>query len=122
MGYMDFRDLIVWNRAMDMTENAYNLIRKLPKEELFNLGSQMRDSAVSIPSNIAEGYGKYSDKEFIRFLRISRGSANELITQFLICLRIGYLKLEETKAIINEIDEINKMILSMINKLEKRLK
>ncbi len=70
----DFKDLIVWQKAMELVVEVYNLVKKLPKEELFALSDQMRRSAISIPSNIAEGQGRNSTKEYIHFLAIAKGS------------------------------------------------
>jgi len=85
----------VWQKAMDLAENVYGLIRRLPLEERYVLSDQMRRAAVSIPSNIAEGYSRGSDKEFIRFLYIARGSTAELETQLKLCVRFNYFSLED---------------------------
>ena len=85
----------VWQKAMDLAENVYGLIRRLPLEERYALSDQMRRAAVSIPSNIAEGYSRGSDKEFIRFLYIARGSTAELETQLKLCVRFNYFSLED---------------------------
>ena len=85
----------VWQKAMDFAENVYGLIRRLPLEERYALSNQMRRAAVSIPSNIAEGYSRGSDKEFIGFLYIARGSTAELETQLKLCVRFNYFSLED---------------------------
>ena len=85
----------VWQKSMDFAENVYGLIRRLPLEERYALSNQMRRAAVSIPSNIAEGYSRGSDKEFIRFLYIARGSTAELETQLKLCVRFNYFSLED---------------------------
>jgi four helix bundle protein len=113
----DFKDLIVWQKAMDLVEEAYVLVKKLPKEELFALSDQIRRSAISIPSNIAEGQGRNSTKEFIQFLAIAKGSKSELETQLLLCVKINYLKASDIENAINLINEIGKMI----NVLQKSL-
>ncbi len=87
MGYRSYKDLIVWQKAMDLVDEIYTLVKVLPKEELFALSDQLRRSAVSIPSNIAEGYGRRGHKEFAQFLSIARGSLFELETQILIGIR-----------------------------------
>ena len=79
-----YKQLIVWQKAMDLTVQIYRLVKLLPKEELYALSDQMRRAAVSIPSNIAEGQSRYSNKEFIQFLNIAKGSNAELFTQLLI--------------------------------------
>ena len=83
----NFRDLTVWQKAMDLTVEIYKLIKNLPKEETFALSDQIRRAAVSIPSNIAEGQGRVTAKEFIRFPSMARGSLCELSTQIEICER-----------------------------------
>ncbi|MDE6478996.1 MAG: four helix bundle protein, partial [Muribaculaceae bacterium] len=86
----DFRQLSVWQKAMDISEEIYDLIDTLPGKERFALCDQMRRCVISIPSNIAEGQRRNSNKEFIHFLSISRGSAAELQTQLLLCQRFRY--------------------------------
>jgi len=113
----DFKDLIVWQKAMDLVEEVYRLVKKLPKEELFALSDQMRRSAISIPSNIAEGQGRNSTKEFIQFLAIAKGSKSELETQLLLCVKINYLNNSEIETAINLIQEVGKML----NSLQKSL-
>ena len=91
---------------MDLTVTVYNLIKLLPKEELYSLSDQMRRAAVSIPSNIAEGHGRGSTKEFLRFLSIAQGSKAELQTQLLICERLNYLDREQTKTSLALTEEV----------------
>ena len=81
-----YRDLVVWQKSMELTKKIYTITKDFPKEEVYGLTSQIRRSAVSIPSNIAEGKGRNSDKEFVRFLQISLGSLYELQTQFELAL------------------------------------
>jgi four helix bundle protein len=91
MGASSYQDLIVWQKAMDLTAEIYRLVKKLPREELYSLSDQMRRAAVSIPSNIAEGQDRNSPKVFINFLAIARGAKAELGVQLRICVRVGYL-------------------------------
>jgi len=114
----DFKDLIVWQKAMELVVEVYQLVKKLPKEELFALSDQMRRAAISIPSNIAEGQGRNSVKEYIRFLAIAKGSKAELETQLLLCVKVNYLNKVEIQTAINLIQEIGRMI----NTLQKSLK
>ncbi len=100
-----------------MVKIIYLLSRKLPKEESFGLTDQIRRSAVSIPSNIAEGFGRHSTKEYIHFLRIARGSKNELETQLLICEQIGYLTKSDIVVALSLCNEIQKMISTLLLKL-----
>ena len=84
----NFQKLIIWKKAMNVTEDVYRLSAGFPKEEKYELTSQIRRSAISVPSNIAEGAGRNSDKEFRHFLGISSGSPNELLTQLLLSSRL----------------------------------
>ena len=86
----DFKRLIVWQKSMNLVDLAYDLIANLPSSERFNLIDQIRRCAVSIPSNIAEGSGKRTNKDFARYLSIALGSAYELETQLIICKRRGF--------------------------------
>lgn len=88
--------LRVWQLGMQLTEEVYQITQHFPPSEVYGLTSQMRRAAVSVPSNIAEGAGRESDQEFIRFLIIARGSLSELETQCLIAQRLGYLQQTET--------------------------
>ena len=113
----DFKDLFLWQRAMDLVVEVYQLVKKLPKEELFALSDQIRRAVISIPSNIAEGQGRNSSKEFIHFLSIAKGSKAELETQLLLCVRINYLKELEIEKAMSLVEEVGKMLHS----LQKRL-
>jgi four helix bundle protein len=117
MEQSSYQGLLVWQKAMDLTAVIYNLTRKLPKEELYGLSDQMRRAAVSIPSNIAVGQDRNTNKEFVRFLTISRGSKAELETQLLICVKVGYLNETEIEEAMVLLTEIGKMLTSLINKL-----
>ena len=114
MRYRDYKDLKVWQKSMDLTIEVYSLIKHLPKEELFALSDQMRRSVVSIPSNIAEGEGRNSDKDLIKFLLIARGSLWELSTQMEICERLGYLEPAQTAVATGLITEISKMLNALL--------
>ena len=114
MRFRDHRDLKVWQKAMDLTIEVYSLVKRLPKEELFALSDQMRRAVVSIPSNIAEGEGRSSDKDLIRFLLIARGSLWELSTQIEICERLGYFDNSEAIAATGLITEISKMLNALL--------
>ena len=89
MPIRNYKDLIVWQKAMDLSVEIYRLVKKLPKEELYCLSDQMRRSAISIPSNIAEGKSRTSQKEFSYFLSIAQGSRSELETQIQLGEKIG---------------------------------
>ena len=113
-----YQGLFVWQKAMELTTVIYKLVKKLPKEELYALSDQMRRAVVSIPCNIAEGQDKHTNKEFIQFLTISRGSRAELETQLLICERVGYLNESDITEAMKLLEEIGKMLTSLINKLK----
>jgi four helix bundle protein len=112
-----YKDLIVWQRGMDLVVTIYVLTRKLPASEQWGLTSQMRRAAISAPSNIAEGYGRHATGEYRHHLSIARASLLELETQVLLCARLEYLGEAETKPILKEIDDISKMLASLITKL-----
>jgi four helix bundle protein len=98
-----YKELEIWKRGMDLTTIVYSVSSKLPDEEKYGLLSQMRRSAISIPSNIAEGSARNSIKEFIQFLYITLGSLAELETQLLICERLGLMSVEEPLKLVEEI-------------------
>jgi four helix bundle protein len=116
-----FKQLTVWRKSIDFANLVYNETDNFPKHEQFELRSQMRRAAVSVPSNIAEGQAHRSHKDFIRFLRISRGSIAELQTQAVIAGRRGYLSREQVRRIWRAADEINKMVNGLITATEKQL-
>jgi four helix bundle protein len=114
-----YQDYIVWQKAMDLAEAVYLITLKLPKEERFSLSDQLRRAAVSVPSNIAEGQGRKSDKEFCHFLYVSRGSVAEIETQLSLCVRFQYLRREAVYDAMELCKETGKMINSLISKLDK---
>lgn len=101
-----------------MVENIYALTQSLPKDELFALTNQIRRAAISVPSNIAEGYGRQSKKEYQQFLSIANGSVCEIETQLLLCVRLGYLTEENTRETFQLLSEIGKMIIAIKQKLK----
>ena len=115
MAWKDFRDLIVWQKAMDAAAEIYKIIKKLPKEELYVLSDQMRRAAVSIPSNIAEGQARSSKKEFIRFLSIAQGSRSELETQLLLCVKVEYLSNSDIDTVMGLLRETGKLLTTLIH-------
>ncbi|MFA5553055.1 MAG: four helix bundle protein [Phycisphaerae bacterium] len=112
-----FRDLEIWQRGITLTEAIYESTKTFPKEELYGLVSQIRRSAVSISSNIAEGFGRRYNKEYKHFLHISLGSCAELSTQVTIAERLKYINQETAGGFVTEADEISRMIMSLIKKL-----
>ena len=112
-----FRDLIVWQRSLQLVKSVYEDTKEFPKEEIFGLKMQIRRCATSVPSNIAEGYGRQHTSEYVRFLQIARGSLFELITQLELALNLGYM--QDITSLQNECDEIAKMLNSLIRKLSE---
>ena len=120
MNINSYRDLVVWQKAMRLVKVVYPLAQKLPKGETYALSDQMRRAAVSISSNIAEGYKRNSTKEYIKFLSIARESKVELQTQLIICVEMGYLMYRDIKTALEILDEINKMLTTMIKTLTSK--
>ena len=104
----DFRDLKIWSRSHQLTLQVYELTRSFPKEEIYGLVSQIRRSASSIPTNIAEGCGRNTDADFARFLDTSMGSASELEYQLILSRDLAYLSLEAYETTNTELVEIKK--------------
>lgn len=109
-----YRDLLVWQKSYELAKSVYKICDNLPKAETYGLISQVQRSAVSIPSNIAEGQQRNSTKEFIQFLAIARGSAAELSTQLLLIEDIYTFK---TNELVLKAEEIQKMLYALQNKL-----
>ena len=112
-----YRELKVWQKAMDFAEHVCRAQRKFPAEERYGLCDQLRRAAVSIPSNIAEGYGREGDKEHSHFLYMSLGSSNELETQMILSHDFQYVGNQDYQEIMDLNSEVNKMLSSLIYKL-----
>jgi len=110
----DFRGLKVWEKAHQLTLDVYRATRSFPDEERFGLTSQMRRSAASIPSNIAEACGRGGDLEFGRFMRIAMGSASEVEYQFLLAHDLGLLTSESHDALLVQVTEVKRMLSALI--------
>lgn len=115
----NFQELIIWQKAMNVAEAVYKLSKKFPKEERYGLKSQIRRSAVSIPSNIAEGAGRNTNGEFKNFLGIASGSSNELMTQLMLSSRLGLVEESRVTPIIHQLKEVQKINYSFIKKFNK---
>ncbi len=115
----DFRDLDVWQRGMDLAVDILHAAPRLPRDERFGIGTQIRHASVSIPSNIAEGYGRATRAEYLRFLRIARGSANEVTTLLLLTQRLGYLPATELVPLLDLADRVRAMLTKLINALDR---
>ena len=117
-GINDFKDLKIWQKGMDIAEKCYFLTKTFPKDELYGMVQQIRRSAVSIPANIAEGYGRRYTGEYLRFLNIAQGSINELETHLILSERVGLCEEKEIETIISLLTEESKMMITLIKKLE----
>lgn len=115
----NYRDLIVWQKSMDFCTSVYSTTRAFPKEDLFGLTQQVRRAVVSIPSNIAEGNGRSSTPDYVRFLEYARGSLFEAQTQLEIARREHYLTDEPHGVLFALSNEIERMLNAMISKLSE---
>lgn len=113
----DYKKFSVWEKAHQLTLDVYKNMSTFPKDELFGLISQMKRSSSSIPTNIAEGCGRSSDKDFCRFLYIAFGSANELEYQILLSIDLKFIEIENGKKLLFQVEEIKKMLNGLIKKL-----
>jgi len=113
------KNLIVWQKSMEFVAAIYVATKTFPKDELFGIVLQMRRAAVSIPSNIAEGYGRVYDKETVKFLSVALGSASELETQLIISKNLDYLAIQEAQQLLGQIEEIIRMLASLIKSHNK---
>lgn len=116
--YSSYKDLIVWNKGIELVKEIYRIVKLLPKEETFALSDQMRRAAVSIPSNIAEGQKRNTKKDFVQFLSIADGSVAELETQMTVCKEIGFASDEDLSKGFALCEEIERMLGAMIGKLK----
>ena len=114
-----YKDLVVWQKAMDLVTSTYRATQKFPKDEVFGLTSQARRAAVSIPSNIAEGQGRLSEKEFRHFLGQARGSLLELETQLQVAENLGYLEQQEIKVVMESCAEVGRVLNGLIASVSK---
>ena len=113
----NFQDLRIWQIGIEVVKDIYILTKKFPKEELYGLTSQMRRSAISIPSNIAEGFRRYHNKEYRQFLYIALGSCAELETQIIIANELDYINETNKTELIEKIKYICRMTVKLVNKL-----
>ncbi|MGE5219581.1 MAG: four helix bundle protein [Chloroflexota bacterium] len=112
-----YQSLLVWQRSMDLVETVYRLSAAFPTAEQWGLVSQMRRAAISVPSNIAEGYGRQATGEYRHHVSIGRGSLLELETQILLAIRLKYLQRADAELALKEIDEISRMLATLVSKL-----
>ncbi len=114
---MEHKDLEVWKKSFDLAYRIYLLTNSFPEDERYGLTLQIRRSAVSVPSNIAEGCGRTTDKDTLRFIDIANGSIAELETQILLAQKLGYLS---DTTILNRINEVRKMLIGLKNYLKNK--
>jgi len=112
-----FKDLIAWQKAMDLVEQIYRLTEAFPARENYGLSNQLRRAAVSVASNIAEGQARYSRKDFRHFLRLAKGSLAEIETQVLIALRLGYINRDACDRCLSHIKELGRILAGLISSL-----
>jgi four helix bundle protein len=117
MSVMHYRDLIAWQKAMDVVVDIYRSSDLFPKSECFGLTQQMRRAAVSIPSNIAEGQGRSTTKDYIHFLHIARGSIQELETQIYLATRLTFMTQEGQNELLAKTNEVSRLISGLIRSL-----
>jgi four helix bundle protein len=117
---ISYRDLVVWNKAMELVTEIYRVTENFPKKEMFGLVSQVRRSAISIPSNIAEGKGRLSKKEFHYFLGNARGSLAELETQITIAGNLGYLSEIEANGLLAQLEEVGRLLNGLLIKVRNQ--
>ena len=110
MAVANYRNLVLWQRAMELAEVVYRLTRGFPDAERFALTSQVRRAAVSVPSNIAEGHGRGTPKALVSFVRIANGSLKELETQLLLAERFGYVSRQDLESALALADEVGRML------------
>ena len=115
-----YRDLIAWQKAMDLAQDVYRASGSFPREEMYGLTSQLRRCAISIPSNIAEGQGRMTKKDFKLFLGHARGSLLELETQVILAEKLGYLK--SSSSLLNKGDEVKRILNGLIQSMEEKPK
>ena len=113
----NFRDLDIWNKGMEIVKDIYTVSKSFPKHELYGLTSQIQRSATSLPSNIAEGFNRFHNKEFKQFLYIALGASAELETQIEIAFILNYINVKEKASILEKLDHESRMIRNLIKKL-----
>ena len=115
---MSYREQFIWKRGIQLSINCYKLTEKFPKSELYGLTSQIRRASVSVPSNIAEGYGRRTQNEYIQFLHIALGSLRELDTQLIIAKEVNLTNPELFNPVLEEVDRMQGILVSTIQKLK----
>jgi len=117
MATASYKDLIVWQKAMQLVKQLYLVSRQFPREETYGITAQLRRAGVSIPANIAEGNARSSKRDYAHFLAIARGSLTETETLLLIALQLGYVEKDAATPVFSRMDEIGRMLRAMHSKL-----
>jgi len=112
-----FKDLVVWQKSIELVKNVYRITKDFPIEEQYCITAQMRRASISIPSNIAEGFRRKHNKEYMRFLNIALGSCAELETQIIIARELSYIDVNEERSLLELLDYICRMIVNLNKKL-----
>jgi four helix bundle protein len=120
MAIQTYRDLEVWQRAMNLAEEVYQQTQSFPQEEIYGLTSQMRRAVVSVPANIAEGYGRIHRKEYIHHLSIARGSLWEVETMVQLAVRLKYLERESGLKLWERLQEVGRLLNGLLRSLESK--
>jgi four helix bundle protein len=115
-----YRDLLVWQKAMDLATKSYKLSSQFPRTEIYGLTSQIRRASVSVPSNIAEGYGRSSRKEYVQFLFVAQGSLKELETHAILALQLSFVPEENVRKLLKESETLGKMLGALIRSLKAK--
>ena len=115
-----FKDLVVWQKSIDLAKSIYMMTEKFPKSEIYGLTNQLRRAAVSVPSNIAEGQARFSNAEFKHFLRNAKGSLAEIETQIILARELGYCDAKAAAANEKLLNDVGRLASGLINSLEKR--
>ena len=115
-----YRELLVWQKSMELVKCAYQISKFLPKEETYALSDQIRRAAISVPSNIAEGYGRGSNKDYAHFLFIAKGSINELDTQIRAAIMLDFVDEEKCQKVLSLCEECGRMLWAMIKKMQEK--
>lgn len=116
----DYRDLVVWQRAIALTKGAFLLCREIRGPEGFALSNQIRRAAISVPSNIAEGYGRFHRRDYLRYLRIASGSLKELETQIILTRDLGLAGAESVEVLLNGTAEVGRMLTGLRRALQSK--
>ena len=116
-----YKELIVWQKGIELVKDVYSVTKKMPAEEKFGIVSQMNRAAVSIPSNIAEGWGRESSGNYLQFLRTSRGSLMELETLIEISKRLNFISTEDYEILTNKTTEISKILQGLIKSINQKI-